>query len=111
MDPRVLDRVDRQARQILVIFGEGGDNAMLQLSLLDLKDKTNRIIIEINDTTRLELANVESVTKTPNNFLLVLVNSKEMANWLRKPDVEDKFTSKLIEGAYFCKRSYTTLLQ
>jgi len=44
-DPKVLSDLNRRAKQILICYSSAEDNAMLNKSLLELKDKANRIIV------------------------------------------------------------------
>jgi hypothetical protein len=54
---------------------------------------------------------IESVTRTRDNSLLLLLNTKEAADWLREPDVEDKFIDKYAIGACIRDRSFNVLLR
>jgi hypothetical protein len=110
-DPKVLDGVDRRARQILLGLSDDGDNAALHTSLLELKDKANKIITELDDPIRPETVNIENVSKTHDGSLLLLLNSKEATDWLREPDVERKFLDKFANGAIFRDRSYNVILR
>ena len=111
VDPKVLDGVDRRARQILIGYSDAGDNATLQTSLSELKDKANRIVIDMDDPTRPESITIENVSRTRDGSLLLLLNSKEATDWLREPDVEDKFLDKFAIGACFRDRSYHVILR
>ncbi|KAF8503816.1 hypothetical protein F5888DRAFT_1596113, partial [Russula emetica] len=54
---------------------------------------------------------VDNVTRTHDGSLLLLLNSKEAADWLRSPDNEDKFMDKFAIGAYIRDRSFNVLLK
>ena len=110
-DPKVLINADRRSRQILIEYDAIEENATLNISLLELKDKANRIIVEMDDPARPESVAVENVTRTRNRSLLLLVNTKEAADWLRDPNVEYKFVDKYAIGASFKVRSYNVLLR
>jgi hypothetical protein len=97
-DPKIFDDLDRKARQILVSYDTPAENALLNTPLLDLKDKANNFITEFEDPTRPESVRVESVTRTRNGSLLLLFNSKEAADWLREPEIEDKFLENFAVG-------------
>ena len=110
-DPKVLSDLDRRARQILIAYSISEENATLNVSLLDLKDKANKIATEMEDPTRPETVKIESVTRTRDGSLLLLLNSKEAADWLKEPDVEDKFLDKFAIGASIRVRKYNVLLK
>lgn len=61
-NPKVLNDLDRRARQLLIGYSSVEDNATLNVSLFDLKDKANKIITEMDDPTRPEAATIENVT-------------------------------------------------
>jgi hypothetical protein len=81
----VLNDLERKAKQILIAYNAAEDNATLNTSLLDLKDKANRIAAEMEDPTRPETVKIKSVTRTHDGSLLLLLNSKEAADWLKEP--------------------------
>ena len=108
-DPKVLNNLDRRARQVMIGHSLNEENSTLGTSLLDLKDKANRIVTEIDDPTRPEVVTVENVTRTRNGSLLLLFNSKEAADWLRESDVEGKFLDKFAIGASIKGRSFSVM--
>jgi hypothetical protein len=107
----VLNDLERKAKQILIAYNAAEDNTTLNTSLLDLKDKANRIAAEMEDPTRPETVKIKSVTRTHDGSLLLLLNSKEAADWLKEPDVEDKFLDKFAIGASIRVRKYNVLLR
>jgi len=109
-DPKVLSDLDRKARQILISYSSMEDNATLNTSLLELKDRANRIIDDLEDPTRPATVKVEGLTRTRDGLLLLILNSKEVTDWLKEPDIEYKFTDKFAIGANFRDRSYNTLI-
>ena len=110
-DPKVLDDLDRRARQVLVGHSSDEENTTLGTSLLDLKDKANKIVTKLDNPTRPEAAAIESVTRTCTGSILLLLNSKEAADWLREPDVVDKFLDKFAIGASIKGRSFSVMLK
>jgi hypothetical protein len=109
-DPKVIINADRRARQILIGYSSNEENATVNTSLLELKDKANRIVSELDDPTQPEAVTIESVTRTRDNSLLLLLNTKEAADWLREPNVEDKFIDKYAIGTCIRDRSFNVLL-
>ena len=110
-DPKVLDDRDRRARQILIGYGSVEENATLNTSLFDLKDKANKIISEMADPTRPEEVSLENVSRTRGGALLLLLNSKAAAEWLRSPDVEDSFLDRFAVSACIKGRDYNVMLR
>ena len=110
-DPRLLKDWDRKARQILVGFSSSEENATLNTSLSDLKDKANRIIADMADSTRPDVVQVENVTRTRGGSLLLLLNSKEAAKWLKDPVKEFNFLDKFAIGANIKDRDFNVLLR
>ena len=110
-DPKVLDDRDRKARQILIGYDSVEENATLNASLFDLKDKANKIVSGMDDSTRPEVVSIESVSRTRGGALLLLLNSKAAADWLRSPNVEDPFLDKFAIGACIKGRDYKVMLR
>jgi hypothetical protein len=110
-DPKVIDDLDRKARQVLIAYGTEEENATLNVPLLDLKDKANGIITDLEDPTRPEVVRVESVTRTRNGSLLLLFNSKAAADWIREPDIDDKFLDRFAIGASIRDRQFNVMLR
>lgn len=79
-DPKVLNSLDKRARQILVGYNTPEENTSLSTSLLDLKDKANKTIDRLTDPFRPEITRIENVTRTRDGSLLLLLNSKEAAD-------------------------------
>ena len=110
-DPKVLSSVDKKARQILVSFSSAEDNATINTSLQELKDKANKIMDDIEDGLCPGEVRAESITRTRDGSLLLLINTKEGADWLREPGVIDNFIECFAAGASFRDRSYHVLLR
>jgi hypothetical protein len=110
-NPKVLQDLDRRTRQILLGYSSIEDNATLNISLLDLKDKANKAVTEMENTDRPETVRIDNVTRTRDGSLLLLLNSKEAADWLRSPDTEDRFLDKFAIGACIKDRNYNVLLR
>lgn len=110
-DPKVIDGIERKAKQILVGFSNAEDNDTLHTSLSELIDRANNIISELDDPSRPEAASVVYINRTRDNSLLLLLNSKEAADWLRELDVEDKFIEKFASKAFFRDRSFNIILR
>ena len=106
VDPKVLGDMDRKAKQILVdIFGEDGNNT-LDKSLTDLIAKANEALDNMTDANKPAAAKVDSVFKTRKNAILLTLNSREAADWVREPGNEETFANAFSKGAHIREREY-----
>ena len=114
---RLLDDLERKAKQILVDV-HGGDIGTK--SLTEIRDKANEIIAEIEAEELDEgdpdpdhpkgKTEVDFVNKTRGDTLLLQLNTKPAAEWLRDPIIEAKFTKKFANDSYFVDRKYNILI-
>jgi hypothetical protein len=106
VDPKVLCDMECKDKQILIdIFDEEGANT-LGTSLIELMAKANGALDNINDGDKPEHVKVESVHKTKKNVILLTLNSKEVANWLRQVENEVAFINSFSKGAHIREREY-----
>lgn len=99
-DPRVLGDMEHKARQILIdIFDEEGNNTLAK-SLTELITKANEVIGKIEDTDKPDKVIVESALQTQKGRLVMTLNSKEAASWLRTPEYEIAFTESFSKGSH-----------
>lgn len=92
-------------------FSPTEENPSLNISLLKLKDKMNKVIDQMSDPFCLNNTRIKNITRTRDRSLLLLLNVKEAADWLKEPDVEDKFIGKFANRACFRDRSYQVVLR
>ena len=78
-DPKLLSSMDKRARQILLGFNTVEDNATLTSSLVELKDKANRIVVDIEDGLCPENVKIKNISRSWDGSLLLLLNSKDSA--------------------------------
>ena len=95
IDPAIAARADRKKRQVLIDFP---DNQMTSFSEMAIIEKVKDAIKQISSPPP-ENAKVEEVTKLWNNGIMVLFNTKEMADWIQETDNEILFTGFLATGA------------
>ena len=110
-DPKVLSGIDKKARQILIGFDSLTDNPTLGACTGQLRDKANDIIKNLDGAARPKDIYVGDVARTRDGSLLLLLDSKESADWLREFDIEDKFTEKFAPGACIRERKYNILMR
>ena len=108
-DPRILGDIERKAKQILIdTFDKDGDNT-LGRSLAEHVDKANEIISKMTDSAKPEKARVESADVIKNGAILLTLDSKETANWIREPENEMVFADTFSKGAHIRDRIYSLI--
>jgi hypothetical protein len=91
-DPKVLGDMECKAKQILIEIYDTEGNNTLGKSLTDLLTKANETIRAIKDSDKPKEAKVEAVFKTHKKVLVIILNSKETACWIKQPEIEVAFT-------------------
>ena len=106
VDPKVLCNIERKDKQILVdIFNEEAANT-LGTSLTELMAKANAALNSMKDRDKPEHVKVKSVHKTKKNTILLMLNSKEAANWLREVENKVIFINSFSKGVHVREREY-----
>jgi len=109
VDPKVLGDMERKAKQILIdTFDEEGTTT-IDKSLVELVDKANEVISKMTDANKPKNAKVETVLKTKKGAILFTLDSKETANWIREPDIEQTFAESFAKGAHIREREYSLI--
>src|SRR5437879_3959271 len=99
-----------KAKQILIdIYDEEGNNTM-EKSLMELIDKANKTLDKMSDADKPEEVKVEAALKTKKNAILLTLNSKEAANWVRDPSNEVTFADTFAKGAHIWEREYILVM-
>jgi hypothetical protein len=107
VDPKVLGDMECKAKQILIdTFDKDGTNTM-EKNQAELVDKANKVISKMTDTMKPEKARVETALKTRKGTILLTLNSKETANWIREPKNEMTFADSFAKGAHIKDREYS----
>ena len=89
VNPKILGNMDRKAKQILVdIFDEEGVNT-LEKSLTELTAKANEVLAGMSNADKLAVVKVKAILKTQKNAILLMLNSKEAAQWAREVGNEE----------------------
>lgn len=107
-DLKLKDDLERKAKQILVgIHGDTLDGK----SHSDIVNRANDIISGLVDMPeRPEKVQIELATITRSKALLLQMNTKQAADWLRDPLVETKFTELFAKDSYFIDRTYSVIV-
>lgn len=106
VDPKVLGDMDQRAKQILVDIFDGEGENTLDKSLTELLSKANEALDKMSDADKPEKVKVESVLKAKKNAVLLTLNSKEAAIWIREPGNEETFANAFSKGAHIREREY-----
>jgi hypothetical protein len=108
-DLRLRDDLERKAKQILV---KVHSNELQDKSQSAIKDKANEAITKIEGENYgcPERVEVESVSTMWNSTLLLMLNSKQAADWLKDPGTETKFTNNFANDTFFINRSYNIIV-
>jgi hypothetical protein len=106
-DPAVNLATDRKARQILLQLTE---NEVAVLSQQAIMEKGNAVINEIVHPPPPAGTAITEVTKLRKGAVLLLLNSKEAADWIHHPDAELEFTVKFNPGCTIKPRQYAILV-
>jgi len=110
VDPKVLGDMEHKAKQILIdTFDEEGTNTM-EKTQLELVAKANEVISKMSDTSKPEKVKVETAIKTRKDAILLTLNSKEAADWIREPGNEEVFADSFAKGAHIRDREYSLVL-
>jgi len=99
VDPKVLGDMDRKAKQILIDTFEKDDSSSRERTQAELVDKANEVISKMTDASKPQEVKVESALKTKRGAILLTLNSKEAAIWIREPENEMVFADAFIKGA------------
>ena len=107
-DLKLADSVERKAKQILVDIHS---DDLVGKSLSEIRDKANSAIEGIDDPLdRPEKVEVLTVTTMRNKAILLQLNSKQAAVWLRDPANEANFAAKFAKDSFFVDRNYNIIV-
>jgi hypothetical protein len=108
VDLRIKDDLERKAKQVLV---EVLSDDLKGKSLAEIKLRATDAIAELDDDQdRPEQVVVEVVTATRTKALLLQMNTKQAANWLRNPLTESQFMPKFAKDSFFVNRTYNIIV-
>jgi hypothetical protein len=108
VDLKIKDDLERKAKQILV---DVQSDEMKGKSLAEIKTKAIEIIAELDDEhDRPEQVEIEAVTTARTKAVLLHLNTKQAADWLRNPFIESQFTAKFAKDSFFIDRLYNVIV-
>jgi hypothetical protein len=110
VDPKVLSDMDRKAKQILIdVYGEEGDK-LLAKSITEILSIANEAITKIEDADKPKEVKAVTALKTQKHAVLITLNSKEAAAWIRRIENEIAFTNTFSEGSHIRERTYNLIV-
>ena len=110
VDPKVLSDIERKDRQLLIdIFDEEGFCTM-DKSLTELTDMANAALDKMSDGEKPEKVKVEGIHKTKRNAILLTLNSREAATWVKEVGNEETFANAFSKGAHIRAREYNLIV-
>lgn len=109
VDPEVLSDIECRDRQILIDIYDKEGSCTMDRSLMDLLDRANNALDKMSDSSKPEKVKVEGIHKTKRNAILLTLNSKEAAIWVREVGNEETFTNTL-KGSHIREREYNLIV-
>src|SRR5712671_2211548 len=110
VDLKILSNMERKAKQILVdMHGLDGDT-LLNKSLTKIIDKANKALTLIEDSAKPMEVKVVAALKTCGKALLLTLNSRNAADWIREMDIKMKFTDTFSKSSHVRQRTYNLIL-
>jgi hypothetical protein len=81
----------------------------LEKSLTELIAKANEVLDGMSDADKLAVVKVKAVLKTQKNAILLTLNSKEVAHWVREVGNEETFTNAFSKGVHIREQEYSLI--
>jgi len=109
-DPRILNDMDCKAKQILMDIYDKDSNNILTKSLTAIVDKANKTIAGIKDASKPKDIKVTVALKMRGQTVLLTLNSKEAAKWIREPGNKEMFANRFSAEAHIRERSFNLIV-
>ena len=109
-DPRVLSDMDRRAKQILIEIYDEEANSILNKSLTSIVEKANEALESIEDADKPKDIKVLAALKARKRAILLTLNSKEAAKWIRIIPNEVAFTKKFSVESHIRERLHSLIV-
>jgi len=109
-DPKVLNDMDRRAKQILIDIYDDEADSILNKSLTSIVEKANEALETIEDADKPKDTKVLVALKAQKCAILLTLNSKEAAKWLRIVPNEVAFTRKFSAESHIRERLHNLIV-
>jgi hypothetical protein len=106
LDPKVLGDMERKAQQILIDIFDGEDSITLSKSMTKVIVRANETLKKIEDTDKPAKIHFESGIQTCKGALVLMLNNREAANWIRQPENEMAFTEAFSKGSHIREQTF-----
>jgi hypothetical protein len=110
LDPKVLGDMERRDKQIWLDLADDGDVPTLSKSLSALVEQANKSLDSIADQDKPAVVKVDAALKTRGGALILTLNSKEAALWLRRIEIEHAFTNSFSKGSSIRDRRFNIVV-
>src|SRR6267142_85883 len=107
VDPRVTEDQEHKARQILIKLYDKEGNSTLDKSLNKLLVKANKVLDSITDRDKPRKV---KVVKTRKGGIVLTLNSKEAASWVREAAHEIAFTDAFAKNSNIKEREFNLIV-
>ena len=101
-DPRLMWDLNRKNRQLLI---EMGKEAVDERSAMELREKIEAMFQSMTQPSPGD-AKVQEINKLRNGGVIIWMETKEMAEWLREPTNKKEFMDKLDANMQIKERTY-----
>ena len=109
-DPKVLSDMDCKLRQILMdIYNKDEDNILLK-SLTAIIEKANETIAGLKCANKPKDIKVITALKMCGKAVLLMLNSKEAASWIREPLNKEEFSSSFSVELHIRERTFSLIV-
>jgi len=109
-NPKVLSDMDCRAKQILIDIFDNKTDSILNKSLTSIVEKANEILESIEDADKPKDIKVLAALKARKHAILLTLNSKEAAKWLRIVPNEVAFTGKFSAESHIRERLHNLIV-
>jgi len=108
--PYTVGDMECKAHQILVNIFDKDDNNFLSKSMTEVIVKANEVISKMEDADKPAKIRVEAALQTCKKVLVLTLNSKEAAKWIKQPENEMTFTEAFLKGLHIRERTYNLIV-
>jgi len=109
-DPKVLSDMECKARQILMDIYDKDEDNILSKSLTDIIEKANETIAGLKCASKPKDIKVIVALKTRSKAVLLMLNSKEAASWIREPLNKVEFSSGFSMESHIRARTFNLIV-
>ena len=110
VNPKILSDLERKDKQILVDIYDKKGTCIMDKSLSELSNMANGALDKMSDGSKPDKVKVIGVHKTKRNAILLTLNSKEAASWVREVGNKETFANAFSKGSHIWEREYNLIV-